>query len=125
MAIGPFFMMCSFVSPHISLRAGYGGDSSADLMLIMRDDTGAAACLTSVSARALDRFWGCRCAETRVSDSVDDGPLVEPRRFRGGLERRPRPALGVEILRLGLSPDTVVAASAVDYGSLHWRVAKR
>lgn len=81
-AIGPFFIMCSYVSLHISLRGGYGGASSAYLMLIMRDDRGMATCLTSVSARALDRFWGCRRAETRVSDAVQDGPQIVPRRFR-------------------------------------------
>jgi hypothetical protein len=82
-AIGPFFIMCSFVSLHISLRGGYGGTSPVHLMLIMRDDRDAAACLTSVSARARDAFRACQRVQTRVSETVRDGPKGDARRLRG------------------------------------------
>jgi hypothetical protein len=39
-AIGLFFMMCSFVSLHSSLPGGYGGASRVRLMLIMGNDSG-------------------------------------------------------------------------------------
>ena len=84
LAIGPFFIMCSYVSLHISLRGGYGGTSPVHLMLIMRDDRRLAACPTSVSACAYAAFRGCQRAETRVSDAVLDGPQVRAPRFLGG-----------------------------------------
>ena len=77
----PFFIMCSYVSLHISLRGGYGGTSPVHLMLIMGDDRREATCPTSVSACAWVAFRGCQRAKTRVSDAVPDSPQVGARRF--------------------------------------------
>jgi hypothetical protein len=90
-AIGLTFMMCSYVSLHISLRGGYGGTSPVHLMLIMRDDRRVAACPTSVSACARAAFRGCQRAKTRVSDAVPDRPRVHAPPFLGG--RRAAPAI--------------------------------
>jgi hypothetical protein len=90
-AIGLIFMMCSYVSLHISLRGGYGGTSPVHLMLIMGDDRREATCPTSVSACARAAFRGCQRAKTRVSDAVPDGPQVHAPPFLGG--RRAAPAI--------------------------------